>query len=46
MANEPKSTKKITDEPLDELLGGEDPKKAFLNGGLIDDLKKAMATGR
>lgn len=43
MANEPKSKKKITDELLDELLGGEDPKEAFLNGGLIDDLKKAIA---
>ncbi len=28
---------------LDELLGGEDPKEAFLNGGLIDDLKQAIA---
>lgn len=43
MANEPKRKTKITDELLDELLSGEDPKEAFLNGGLIDDLKKAIA---
>lgn len=43
MANERKSKAKITAELLDELLGGEDPKEAFLNGGLIDDLKKAIA---
>jgi putative transposase len=43
MANEPKSKTKITADLLDELLGGEDPKEAFLNGGLIDDLKKAIA---
>jgi putative transposase len=43
MANEPKIKKKITEELLDELLNGEDPKEAFLNGGLLDDLKKAIA---
>jgi len=43
MANEPKSKKAIADELLDELLNGEDPKEAFLNGGLIDELKQAIA---
>jgi len=43
MASEQKSKTKITEELLDELLGCEDLKEAFLDGGLIDDLKKAIA---
>jgi hypothetical protein len=43
MANEPKSKKETTNELLDELLNGEDPKGAFLNGSRIHDLKQAIA---
>lgn len=46
MANTPKSKKKISNELLDELLGGEDPQEAFLNGGLLDGLKKRAITER
>ncbi|GMG85670.1 IS256 family transposase [Paralimibaculum aggregatum] len=34
---------KIPDELLDQLLAGADPKTAFDAGGLLDDLKKALA---
>ena len=34
---------RISNEVLDELLAGEDPRIAFLNGGVVDDLKRAVA---
>jgi len=33
----------ISDELLDQLLAGADPKSAFVKDGLLDDLKKAFA---
>src|ERR687884_2083183 len=33
----------IPDEPLDQLLGGSDPRTALTEGGLLDGLKKALA---
>ena len=38
-----KHTARISDELLDELLGGEDPREAFHNGDLLEDLKQAVA---
>jgi len=34
---------RIPDELLDQLLPGADPKTAFDQNGLLDDLKKALA---
>ena len=33
----------ISDELLDQLLAGADPKTAFVKDGLLDELKKAFA---
>ena len=33
----------ISDELLDQLLAGADPKTAFAKDGLLDELKKALA---
>ena len=33
----------IPDAILDQLLGGADPKTAFVKDGLLDELKKALA---
>ena len=33
----------IRPELLDELLAGRDPRELFSHGGLLDDLKKALA---
>jgi len=33
----------VPDELLDQLLGGSDPRAALAEGGLLDDLKKALA---
>ena len=38
-----KQDTRISDELLDELLGGEDPAEAFRNGDLLADLRKAVA---
>jgi putative transposase len=34
----------IKKDVLDELLSGRDPKEVFASGGLVDELKKALAT--
>ena len=39
----PKRQERISEELLDELLGGEDPREAFRSGALFGDLKKALA---
>ena len=38
-----KQDTRISDELLDELLGGEDPAEAFRNGDLLTELRKAVA---
>lgn len=38
-----RKTPKIPEELVDQLLAGADPKSAFDAGGLLDDLKKALA---
>ena len=38
-----KPDSRISDELLDELLGGEDPAEAFRNGDLLTELRKAVA---
>ncbi len=43
MADRTRTTRKISDEVLDELLAGEDAAEVFRSGTLIDDLKKAVA---
>lgn len=43
MADRTRRRKKISDEVLDELLGGQDAAEVFRRGMLIDDLKKAVA---
>ncbi len=37
---------RIHDALLDQLLAGADPKTAFDANGLIDELKKALPSGR
>jgi putative transposase len=43
MADRTRTTRKISDEVLDELLAGQDAAEVFRSGSLIDDLKKAVA---
>ena len=43
MARETREGRRISEALLDELLAGEDPARVFRDGGLIDDLKKAVA---
>ena len=43
MARRAKEKSRISDELLDELLAGEDPAEAFRNGGLLSEMKKAVA---
>ena len=43
MARETREGRRISEALLDELLAGEDPAEVFRDGGLIDDLKKAVA---
>ena len=38
-----KKRERISEEMLDALLGGEDPREAFRSGELIGDLRKAVA---
>ena len=43
MARQTREGRRISDELLDELLAGDDPGEVFRSGGLVDDLKKAVA---
>ena len=43
MADRTRTTRKISDEVLDELLAGQDAAEVFRSGTLIEDLKKAFA---
>ena len=43
MAKETRERRRISEALLDEPLAGEDPAQVFRDGGLIDDLKKAVA---
>ena len=43
MADRKRTTRKISDEVLDELLAGQDAAEVFRSGTLIEDLKKAVA---
>ena len=43
MARQTREGRRFHEELLDELLGGADPAEVFRDGGLIDDLKKAVA---
>ena len=46
MADRTRTTRKISDEVLDELLAGQDAAEVFRGGTLIADLKKAVARAR
>ena len=43
MARQTQEGRRFREELLDELLAGADPAEVFRDGGLIDDLKKAVA---
>ena len=43
MARRTREVRRFRDELLDELLAGADPAQVFADGGLLDDLKKAVA---
>ena len=43
MARQTREGRRFREELLDELLAGADPAEVFRDGGLIDDLKKAVA---
>ena len=43
MARRTREARRFRDELLDELLAGADPAQVFSDGGLLDDLKKAVA---
>ena len=43
MARQTREGRRISEELLDELLAGEDPGEVLRYGGLIADLKKAVA---
>lgn len=43
MARRTREARRFRDELLDELLAGADPAQVFTDGGLLDDLKKAVA---
>ena len=43
MARRAREVRRFRDELLDELLAGADPAEVFADGGVLDDLKKAVA---
>ena len=43
MARQARDVRRFRDELLDELLAGANPAEVFADGGVLDDLKKAVA---
>ena len=43
MARRTREVRRFRDELLDELLAGADPAEVFADGGMLDDLKRAVA---